>query len=788
MIYTSTATFTVLETVDVTSSNQKFTVNFTNYTGSDQYIGFRKVNVNQYTYVFIDDIVWEAVPNCLEPIAVTKANVTNIAASISWNAPTPAPVSYHIYYSTIKTIPTGTTVPSATGITTTSYNITGLTPSTKYYYWLRSACSGTNVSTWTAIDSFSTACNPVSVPYVQDFESAVVPGIPTCTQRENAGIGNNWITSNNPGYGFTSKTLQYSYNSNAANAWFYTQGITLTAGTSYRLTFKYGNNSSSYSESMEVKYGTGASVSSMTTTIVDLPVIKLAGNAISTTDFTPATTGVYYLGFHANSGANQWNMYLDDVSVTLAPTCDNPVNILSANVTTTSAQVDWTAPTIGTPTGYDVYYSAFATAPVSGTTPTIAGLTGTSVNLSSLVPSTRYYVWVRTICGTSGVSGWSAVATFSTACGVVTAPTIAPEGFGATLPGCMTKSKGVIGSPTVFTSSTSSAWTVGNYRNISNPADRAAVLNIYGAFTSDWLFTPSYDLGTTKDFILEFDLALTKNTLSTATTLGVDDKFAVLISTDNGVTWTETNALRTWTSATPISNTGEHIVLNLSAYTGTVMFGFYGESTAATTGDDNDLFIDNIAISRVLPVKLAYFKGERQGAKNALLWSTATEQNNKGFEILRSADGQKFSTIGFVETKSANGSGVTALNYNYNDDRPAAGNNYYRLKQIDFDGKSQLSNVVLIKSVKSNEIYFSSVYPNPAKSKINVILSSPTNDKVTLVITDLAGKTMKQFATQVINGDNNVSLNVESLASGTYMIKAICNNGCETTVSKFIKQ
>ena len=82
----------------------------------------------------------------------------------------------------------------------------------------------------------------------------------------------------------------------------------------------------------------------------------------------------------------------------------------------------------------------------------------------------------------------------------------------------------------------------------------------------------------------------------------------------------------------------------------------------------------------------------------------------------------------------------------------------------------------------------SSIYPNPAKDKLNVVVAAPANDKITYVITDLAGKVVAQQAAQVIAGDNLQSINVQQLSSGSYMIKVICANGCETAVSKFVKQ
>ena len=194
------------------------------------------------------------------------------------------------------------------------------------------------------------------------------------------------------------------------------------------------------------------------------------------------------------------------------------------------------------------------------------------------------------------------------------------------------------------------------------------------------------------------------------------------------------------------------------------------------------------ASGTALPVKLVNFRGQRTGAKNMLYWSTASEQNNRGFEIQRSADGENFSALSFVQSKANNGNSSSELSYQFADEKPFNGSNYYRLKQTDFDGKVSFSNVVLIKGVRSTSIVMSAVYPNPVKDNLKVILAAPAIGTINLVVTDVAGKVVMQQSNSIASGDNNLSINVSKLPSGSYMIKAICANGCETAVSKFVKQ
>jgi len=187
-----------------------------------------------------------------------------------------------------------------------------------------------------------------------------------------------------------------------------------------------------------------------------------------------------------------------------------------------------------------------------------------------------------------------------------------------------------------------------------------------------------------------------------------------------------------------------------------------------------------------LPITTTALKGEHKESKNVLTWTTLTEQNNKGFEIQRSADGSNFSSIGFVMSKAINGNSTTNIDYQFEDIKPFASNGYYRVKQIDKDCKLMYSNAVLLKGLKRGDVTLS-IYPNPVKSNLNMVITAPANNKATLTIIDAAGRTIMQKIEQLLSGDNTVSLNVIGLSSGSYTIKAVYAEG-QTVVKKFMKQ
>ncbi|HAN37707.1 MAG TPA: hypothetical protein DCQ29_02300, partial [Chitinophagaceae bacterium] len=186
-----------------------------------------------------------------------------------------------------------------------------------------------------------------------------------------------------------------------------------------------------------------------------------------------------------------------------------------------------------------------------------------------------------------------------------------------------------------------------------------------------------------------------------------------------------------------------------------------------------------------LPVTLTTFSGKKEANKNVLAWTTANELNNKGFEVLRSANGGNFSSIGFVASKSTNA--TSATNYNFIDEKPLSGTNYYQLRQIDQDGKSSLSSVVVIRSA-SPKLEIANIYPNPTINIINAVLNNDKEERITVTITDMKGNVLKSQAYSTVAGSTNISINVASLSAGTYFLKV--NNEDDKAIQsvKFIKQ
>jgi hypothetical protein len=220
--------------------------------------------------------------------------------------------------------------------------------------------------------------------------------------------------------------------------------------------------------------------------------------------------------------------------------------------------------------------------------------------------------------------------------------------------------------------------------------------------------------------------------------------------------------------------------------TGTFLFRSPTGTGAFSDFSPNNFFrvMTEVSLGSSFPVNLLSFTGENREKANNLKWTTATESNNKGFELQRSADGGNFSSIGTINSKAENGNSTSALNYSFIDEKPFIGTNYYRLKQIDRDGKATYSSVVILKGDKSG-LQISAVYPSPAKDNLNIAITSTKNEKAAIVITDISGKTIRQINTTLVQGDNNLEINVSTLAKGSYYIRLIMND--EVKTSQFIK-
>ncbi|KQS93433.1 fibronectin type III domain-containing protein [Chryseobacterium sp. Leaf394] len=166
---TDASTFVNIQTVNITSTSYlaqdaEYKVIVSNSVPANARLAIRNGGVSTAGH-FLDDFYWEAKPSCIGPSGISVSNVGPSSAVIGWAASvTPPAAGYDIYYSTSDVMPTASTPPSLTGISTLSTPTGALLPLTKYYVWVRSRCSATDFSAWsTQIVFFRTLCQPAAI-------------------------------------------------------------------------------------------------------------------------------------------------------------------------------------------------------------------------------------------------------------------------------------------------------------------------------------------------------------------------------------------------------------------------------------------------------------------------------------------------------------------------------------------------------------------------------------------------------------------------------------------------
>ncbi len=183
-----------------------------------------------------------------------------------------------------------------------------------------------------------------------------------------------------------------------------------------------------------------------------------------------------------------------------------------------------------------------------------------------------------------------------------------------------------------------------------------------------------------------------------------------------------------------------------------------------------------------LPVTWVNFWGKREGTSAKLQWTTTDERNNKGFVLERKdGDFKPFVEIGFVSPQISSSS---TKNYMYLDENAPEGLLYYRLKQVDLDGKFDYSRTILINGTKPSKIEVKT-FPNPANSYINIQIKHKLLEaSYTLEVYDLTGK-LHLRESQLTESQ---TLSIERLQTGIYMVQIKQNNEAVFTQKLFVSR
>lgn len=180
-----------------------------------------------------------------------------------------------------------------------------------------------------------------------------------------------------------------------------------------------------------------------------------------------------------------------------------------------------------------------------------------------------------------------------------------------------------------------------------------------------------------------------------------------------------------------------------------------------------------------LPVEWLSFAGKKEDGNAILDWRTTNSLRNSHFIIQKSIDGIVFKELGVVKAN-------TIQVYNYTDVRAFSISNilYYRLKQVDLDGKYSYSKILTLKNSGEEEV---SILPNPVVSKLNIYYDSRIAENISIKVIDAKGATMVNVAFSAINGRNNFSIPFSNYPSGVYYL-TINTPGGKKITKEFIKR
>ncbi|SEM41891.1 Por secretion system C-terminal sorting domain-containing protein [Chryseobacterium taichungense] len=395
--------WTTVYTIDPTnhvSANTCATKTITfNPVAGDFYVRFNvtsDANADVYYYFDNVNISQGATPTCFVPTGVTTSNATLNSVDVSWTAPASVPGSgYEYYYSTSNTDPTAATTASGTATTTTTH-LSGLTPNTTYYVWVRSVCSASDKSAWSNSGTFRTGyCLPTAGSSSTSYYLKTISTTGALTNLNYSASAYAAYTDNTATSfsSYPGGTFNYSLaNSNTSTCYFYI--------------WVDFNNDLDFNDAGETMLATTTYAASTSGTLT-VPVGQALGSY-------RARIALSESGAITACGPAPYGNYVDfTFNVNAAPSCIAPTGITTSNVTLNSVDVSWTAPASVPGSGYEYYYSTSNTDPTAATTASGTATT-TTTHLSGLTPNTTYYVWVRSVCSASDKSAWSNSGTFRT--------------------------------------------------------------------------------------------------------------------------------------------------------------------------------------------------------------------------------------------------------------------------------------------------------------------------------------------------------------------------------------
>lgn len=266
-------------------------------------------------------------------LAVTTASITYNTVPLTWSQITGCsiPASGYDYFATTAasglTPPVGantvinTTTTQANNVasgSSTGVSITGLGGGTIYYIWVRTNCGGTSFGPWLQISNtltensilytgaIKTVCGPQPLTYTENFQGSAT--LPACTS-----------TAGSSSFSITTNAGNNYFSTNSVGISFYTQPVSLVAGTIYRLSYDYGNSANA-SSVFQIYYGSTNFIATAANITTSATTVTASSSAFTTGRyyFQPPSSGIYYIRFALNSNTGGV-LNLDNIEIKEVP-------------------------------------------------------------------------------------------------------------------------------------------------------------------------------------------------------------------------------------------------------------------------------------------------------------------------------------------------------------------------------------------------------------------------------------------------------------------------------------
>ncbi|MBS4040701.1 MAG: fibronectin type III domain-containing protein, partial [Flavobacteriales bacterium] len=411
-------TFVLLESIPVPGTTQAIAEELFAFpagipTGVSRLVFRNLPSATGTSLIYIDDVIWQPIPDCLNPTFLSATNIQHNSAQLQWvsNA---GEFEWDIKYGAPGFNPAteGTLV---AGIFDNPYVLTGLAGATNYSYYVRAVCdSGSNnVSPWEGPFNFRTKCDLVTT-FSENFD-ALTAGANTlanCWGRLGNTATNNVVTGS---VAPMSPSNRYNIVSNFAAAP-PTFGLAVMPGVSnlnagtHRLRFTAFSTTANAQISIGYLTNPDDPGSFVVLSNLTLPGI-VAANAQEIFYEVPNTVpaGVNYLAIRNQSAAGSVSVFFDNVAWEPIPSCPNPTALSTSGVTSTQATLAWSASVNNT--SWEIEYGITGFTQGSGT---IVSASTNPFVLTGLTPATTYQFYVRGVCAGPENSVWSQVGSFTT--------------------------------------------------------------------------------------------------------------------------------------------------------------------------------------------------------------------------------------------------------------------------------------------------------------------------------------------------------------------------------------